>query len=80
MSLENFLQSFFFTFLGGGSKQKYISVPVTVNPQNWDLLTTRRGPNSAYWPTMTIYQLYPVKSPSPSGPPLNHSYTIDWFV
>ena len=45
------------SFLGvrGSSKQKYISVPVTVNPQCWDLLTTGRGRTSAYWPTMTIY-------------------------
>ena len=45
------------SFLGvrGGSKQKYISVPVTVNPQCGDLLTTGRGRTSAFWPTMTIY-------------------------
>ena len=44
-----------FSGVRGGSKQKYISVPVTVNPQCWDLLTTGRGRTSAYWPTMTIY-------------------------
>ena len=44
-----------FSGVTGGSKQKYISVPVTVNPQCWDLLTTGRGRTSAYWPTMTIY-------------------------
>ena len=43
-----------FSGVRGGSKQKYISVPVTVNPQCWDLLTTGRGRTSAYWPTMTI--------------------------
>ena len=43
-----------FSGVTGGSKQKYISVPVAVNPQCWDLLTTGRGRTSAYWPTMTI--------------------------